>query len=129
MPNEIMIAKEPAATTARLKDPLEREMAKLWKEVLNYDLKVDQEKDFLRSGGNSISLLQLQIKLRKRFDVDVSISTLAQHSSFSQMCMSIRQILDREGGDSGNVSALSRFSRQQFSHSPETNQSFGNVDH
>jgi amino acid adenylation domain-containing protein len=85
-------APEPARARLEPRSELEQELLAAWTEVLGHaDFAVGA--DFLASGGSSITLLQLQLKLRARLGVDVSLAQLAIDSSFEGMARRLEALL------------------------------------
>ncbi|MFJ2479039.1 amino acid adenylation domain-containing protein [Pseudomonas sp. NPDC087598] len=67
------------------------ELASLWAEVLSVDESViNYEKNFFEQGGNSLLAIQLLYKLKKRFDIKISIADVFR---FNQLETFARQYL------------------------------------
>ncbi|KAF7540713.1 hypothetical protein G7054_g1177 [Neopestalotiopsis clavispora] len=76
-------------------DDLEATLLCLWKEVLPEDIMRirnvrNRDTDFFASGGNSLSLLTLQSRIKERFNVSISIMSLFGASTLSQMANMLR---------------------------------------
>jgi len=90
----------PVRTPVSVSKPIgaiQTELLAMWRDIVKNNVEIGPDVDFLQIGGNSILLLQLQLKLRARFGVNVSMGRLALNSSFSGMCCCIREALDKQG--------------------------------
>jgi acyl-coenzyme A synthetase/AMP-(fatty) acid ligase len=75
---------------------VEARLLEIWREVLGQAAPIARDDDFLQIGGSSLSLLQLQLKIRARFALPVSLGTLVAHSSFARMSGYLEEALSRQ---------------------------------
>jgi amino acid adenylation domain-containing protein/non-ribosomal peptide synthase protein (TIGR01720 family) len=88
-----LVVQKDSVLTERVLGIVETKLASTWKEVLKRDQDVGPGHDFLEIGGNSILLLQLQLKLQKCFGIRVPMATLVRNSSFVHMCQCVKDAL------------------------------------
>jgi len=81
--------------TAKPEGMVATELFNIWKEVLKRK-EIGMTHDFLQSGGDSILLLQLQLKIQSRFGIDVSLGRLAVNSSLEKMSRYLQDLLDQK---------------------------------
>jgi acyl transferase domain-containing protein len=63
--------------------PIEREIAALWRELLGVR-RVGRDDDFFELGGQSLIAVRLFARLRKKYDVDLPLSTLFEAPTVAQ---------------------------------------------
>ena len=63
--------------------PVEAELAAMWRDLLGVD-RVGRDDDFFELGGQSLIAVRLFTRIRKRFAVDLEISTLFEASTVKQ---------------------------------------------
>jgi amino acid adenylation domain-containing protein/non-ribosomal peptide synthase protein (TIGR01720 family) len=79
------IVKEERSARGEALDAQECELRAIWQEVLQTNETIGRADDFSRLGGSSISLLHLQLQIRKHFSVNLSVATLASNSALTDM--------------------------------------------
>jgi AMP-binding enzyme C-terminal domain/Phosphopantetheine attachment site len=92
-------------SVAKPNGAIQTELLAMWRDLIKNNMEIGPDVDFLQIGGNSILLLQLQLKLRARFGVNVSMGRLALNSSFFGMCCCIREVLDKQGSTGADAIA------------------------
>jgi acyl carrier protein len=64
----------------------QRQLAQLWSEVLHISVEhIGLNSHFFELGGNSLLILQLQQHIKRRFNVDLPIQLLFEHSTIERM--------------------------------------------
>ncbi len=67
--------------------PIERELATMWREVLGVE-RVGRDDDFFELGGQSLIAVRLFTKMKKRYSIDLPLSTLFEAPTIAE-CASI----------------------------------------
>ncbi|HSR69856.1 MAG TPA: amino acid adenylation domain-containing protein [Acidobacteriota bacterium] len=83
------------------RDEVEKRVLDLWSEVLEGVAEIGPESDFFELGGDSLTLLRLQLKIQSRFALQMSIPKLVMNSSLHKMSRLIGQMMKRNdaGGE------------------------------
>jgi len=63
---------------------IERKIAKIWQEVLGYD-EIDVNDNFFEIGGDSLNIIQIQLKLEKYHRYKINIAQLFAHPTISKL--------------------------------------------
>jgi thioesterase domain-containing protein/acyl carrier protein len=71
-------------------DDIERTLGAIWQRLLGLD-HVGPEADFFASGGQSLMAVRLFSEIRKRFDVDLGLSTLFDAPTLGALATTIRR--------------------------------------
>lgn len=69
---------------------IERALVKIWKEILG-ERAISTRESFLRSGGNSLGIMQLMGHILDEFNVRISLNDIFQHLTIQQQACLIRQ--------------------------------------
>jgi fengycin family lipopeptide synthetase D len=76
---------------------LEKDLAKIWSELLNLE-KISADADFFRCGGDSLRAVALQVKIRKTLEYEISLSDIFSNPSPQKMA----ELLEASGKDNRN---------------------------
>ncbi len=105
----------PAETGARVhpvrvaaRTDLERQLAAVWREVLELDA-IGIDENFFDLGGHSLLMLQLQGRLKAVLERDLSMMELFEHPTVGALA----QHLSREQTETGTVSAAAERAQKQ----------------
>ncbi|TMP38393.1 non-ribosomal peptide synthetase [Pseudoalteromonas rubra] len=77
---------------------LERTLALLWQDILQRD-RIGLTDNFLSLGGSSLSLIQLSARIRKTFQVELSVMMLFNNSTLTEMAKLIRTATSDNPGE------------------------------
>jgi amino acid adenylation domain-containing protein len=80
------------------RDPLEERLAALWSELLRVE-RVGLHDNFFDLGGHSLLIVQLAARIRRDFDVEVSLRTLFETANLEEMAKAVFLQLLNESGD------------------------------
>ncbi|MDU1847405.1 MAG: amino acid adenylation domain-containing protein, partial [Niallia nealsonii] len=86
---------------------LERQMLLIWKEVLNFN-NIGVENDFLGLGGHSLKAMKLASRIRKQFNVIISIEQIYKYSTVREMVKHLKYL------KSANIEEISCLPLQPF---------------
>jgi amino acid adenylation domain-containing protein len=83
---------EPIRKTQPLETSIEKEVAKIWREVLGVD-QTGKNDNFFELGGHSLQALRMVSMANKRFRVDLPVISLFQAQTISEFSRRIEEIL------------------------------------
>jgi acyl transferase domain-containing protein/thioesterase domain-containing protein/acyl carrier protein len=83
-------------------DDIERVLRQLWQQLLGLD-EVDASTDFFDSGGHSLLAVRLFTEIRKRFAIDLGLSTLFEARTLGALADLIRQQRDQTPSEKNNA--------------------------
>lgn len=75
----------------------EQRLAPLWAEVLGLD-KVGVQDNFMARGGNSLSIVQLQTRIRAQLRVDLDLRQLYENQTVASQAALVARLLGKSGG-------------------------------
>ncbi|EEP78969.1 hypothetical protein UREG_03815 [Uncinocarpus reesii 1704] len=77
---------------------MESDVLRIWQEVLSEDLfkmsHIDRNSDFFNIGGNSMLLIKVQDRIRRRFDISLPLIRLFENSTLGAMAVAIQNLPD-----------------------------------
>ncbi|WP_458327064.1 thioesterase domain-containing protein [Bacillus cereus] len=73
------------------RDSFEFEMQRIWQSVLQQPYSINLKHNFFEIGGHSLTLIQLQAKIKKQFGKEIPLTDMLQNATIEEMAALIRK--------------------------------------
>jgi len=87
------------ATSSPLPDGIEIRLARIWSDVLGHEI-TDGATDFFAAGGDSLQVVEMFIRLRSQFGIELPISTILETPTCGQLAEVLRDLASKNGASS-----------------------------